>query len=911
MQHRPRLPLVQVLVFALAIAALPSGVSAQVTYPKAPESYDVHLRYSIKAGRDERIVQYRAMTAFFKKIGFVPVERDDADLDIFDPIADRFAGTIPSANAAKLLDDPRVRTVLLIPTGAQLPPEAANPVQIRIQLSKGLSLAEQQQLHTQSVAQLQKMGFTEFVGYDPVGYTLVRGSFPVGNLMKLLRDLRYQPGGWFLPEEPVDLLPLPLRHVQAIRVIEVIADLPEGSIPPPPAPLTPLPADIPIPSPAALAKMTEELKAVVYDPELQGKPLRLELIFDVEPLGGLKDFEVTLRGATAGANPDGLIGVVGSARVLYATDVLKIAELPEVKALRLPRAGTDTSRKVDFNTMGAVPVAQVLTESRTTNLHQIGFRGQGIRIVIVGQGFPGALGMIGKQLPKSTKVIDLTEELSPSLSPAPDTAPNAGGTSAALAALAAAPDAELTLIRIDPGAFHQLLTVAKAVSGDKSYSIAMQVRSTELIRKSDELVARRSAVIEEYRKAFSDLSDEDTPRRRRDAARGALTELYRDEKAFKGAVDRFAALRAALDGLSGAGIVVNTMVWDSGFPDDGLSVVSQYLDLKFVPNPTRSAIRASLQPPPPSWVQAASGSVGLVWSGSFLDTDNNGAMEFAPTAFPIPATRWTRELNFLRFAPTDGDSTTTLPAGLKVRITVQWREPHELDDEYRPQPIYPMKLRVLRQADPEGKVAATDDMIEVARSVGPTIRLLKTPGCGVYELSMLLTVPSDGVYALRVERGESAELFPQVGRRDADLRPRIVIQLADADTAKGKAVFDTFVPRMVGVGIPGEVPAVLTIGSGTGPAYRTPTCLTGAGPGITLRTKPDFFTAGILAIGEEGGAGPGVSAGFAGGVAASALSTGLRARAMTRTLQMDAGGPLILPAEWLSTLRLPTRTGER
>ena len=79
-----------------------SSVSAQVVYPTKPDSYDVEFRYRIRTDRDERIRQYRSMTAELDKLGFVPTRFPNDDLEIIDPLAEVKSGTIPAKNAAAL-----------------------------------------------------------------------------------------------------------------------------------------------------------------------------------------------------------------------------------------------------------------------------------------------------------------------------------------------------------------------------------------------------------------------------------------------------------------------------------------------------------------------------------------------------------------------------------------------------------------------------------------------------------------------------------------------------------------------------------------------------------------------------------------------------------------------------------------
>src|SRR5438105_7195698 len=98
---------------------------AQVKYPPRGEKSSIQIRYRIRADRDERARQFRVLEAHLKRLGFVAPEREDEDLDIQDPTAERFAGTIPSKNVFDILNDPRVRTILFAPAGFKYPDDTA------------------------------------------------------------------------------------------------------------------------------------------------------------------------------------------------------------------------------------------------------------------------------------------------------------------------------------------------------------------------------------------------------------------------------------------------------------------------------------------------------------------------------------------------------------------------------------------------------------------------------------------------------------------------------------------------------------------------------------------------------------------------------------------------------------------
>ena len=83
-----------------------------------------------------------------------------------------------------------------------------------------------------------------------------------------------------------------------------------------------------------------------------------------------------------------------------------------------------------------------------------------------------AKALVGKQLPADTRMIDLTRERNDDLEP--DAEPGDGkplghGVHMALAVLRAAPEVELTLVRIDPAAPYMLQQVARAMNGDADF----------------------------------------------------------------------------------------------------------------------------------------------------------------------------------------------------------------------------------------------------------------------------------------------------------------------------------------------------------------------------------------------------------------------------------------------------------
>jgi hypothetical protein len=462
------------LVFLAALALGPAAL-AQPLKPAVPESYDVRFRYRIHTDRDERIRQFKAMAEFVQKLGFKKDELLDDDLDIFDPTAELFTGTIPGANGFKLLEQPSIRTVILTPSGQKWPEDAKAPVQVRLHLTAEHNGTAQRLFHDQAVEQLNLLGFIEAAGYDHAGYSIARGTLPAGKLPRLLKDLRTLPGGWFAAATPKELLPLPLRAKLPIRVIEVLPDFP---------------ADV-VSTVAALAapnKFEPAVRAIMDDAMKQSAPLVVEAVLEERPDTTSRTARTALQRLAEGAFIEGIVGVVATVRVQKATDLEAIAKSPYVRTIRMPRVGGETVKAAEGGSNAFVK------ESRLDSLHSKGFRGAGVRAVILASDFPD----YAAKLPKGVKFIDLTGEVNPTIEPAPVLRVGSG-TAAAVAFHEAAPLAELTLVRIDPAAFHQQLTATRAVLGETGFSEGQLARLEEMGIAQDRLAARRRLAIDEYR----------------------------------------------------------------------------------------------------------------------------------------------------------------------------------------------------------------------------------------------------------------------------------------------------------------------------------------------------------------------------------------------------------------------------
>jgi hypothetical protein len=883
-----------VLLFALP-------ATAQVARPPRPEKVHVELRYRIRADREERVRQYRLLNEHLKELGFERTRKPDDELDEIDPTAERMEGVIPSKSVLKLLDEPRVQTILFRPTDYQYPADANAPVPIRIKIASGFLLPEQHRFHRQVVEQLAKMGFREFVAYDHENYSNIRGDFPAGQLPRLLKDLRREPSGWLLPDTMPDQLPAPLREVLPIRWVEVLPG-----------------ADLTLFTPAAVPpqrlRFTPDLRAVFDDAMAVTKPLRVEVVMDRRITETDQEMLRTrLRGfyGREAPNPitgkpeqvpavlDGVVGNVATIRFVQAVDAERFLQEPGVASIRLPRAAVETAGAAAGK---LTTTAEALSTTRVLDLQKLGYRGQGTRIVVIATEFPelgSAFGVrfLEKSLRTPVHFIDLTAELNTDLRPAPERPAITAGTTAARAAHLAASGATLVLVRIDPAAFFQVDSIARHVRGSEDFTVAMTSRIIELSLRTEELRLRNDAAVKEYRRAFSDFSDEEAPRQRREQARQALNQLIIEETEHAATIARATRLQRAMRDLVAAEVVVNTVEWETGFQLDGLSAVSQRIDTTFASEAlggprSRSATRPR-PAPRPIWVQAASPSIDSVWTGPFVDREGNQAMEFAPANAKLPAGLWTDELNFLATRSTDGMTTTGLPAGTKVRLTMQWRETHDPSGYGGHDSIFPITLRVLQQLDPEGKTRSSDELKEIARSVGGPYRVYAEPTYGVYEQIVEFTVPPEGRIALRVEGGTIYDSRLPALERHIEVQPRLYAEFVGV-TDKGRPVFTPYAPVNAGVGIPGDAKAAITVGTLTGG-------LTGGGPGLELLIKPDVFADGSIDVGAKV-AGPGVSAGFAAGIIADLLGSGAPASDVLGATGLRRGSPITVPEGWLKVV---------
>lgn len=764
-------------VWAMALFLGSQCVQAQVVAPPAPPSYQAQIRYQVSGPRVSRLGQFISMSRFLESQGFKKADGTDELAE--DPTATRLQGTVPFATARNLLAEPHVRTVLLVPAGYQIP-EGDQPVKIQIELQGGREAHRQRLLADQTKVVLAAQGFQEAVGYDNRGHTRLLGTIPASSLPRLLDDLRVQTG-WLAPSPALQEMPEPIRSSWPIRVVEIVPE-PAGAVAAKPSPVAP-------PVPDGQANISPELRALAAKDDL----VRMEVILVAPPPELDRVWRRALREAAPGAFIEGRVGALITARA-KASQALTLAKVPGVSTLRLPVRGQS---QVIGEPSPSLP--GVLGSTGLQVLRSIPHSGNGLRIAVIDSDFRGAAGAIGKSLPQNTRYIDLGSECDPTLTPASIEGPELGsGTRTALSLMRFAPQAEFTLLRIDPEAPFQLLEAARFIQGDDFLPDSLMVRANELTAEQEVLRQKQAALLAERAAVLDTFAIDKKTLDRREAYFKAQAAFDQEEKQADQRQRRYLKLVRDLKELHGIRLVVNDLVWAEGHPAQGASALARF----FNDTPFHAA----------NWFQAGGLLPGQVWTGLFRDLDGNQVMEFAGPRSPLAAGRWTSELDFLGFQPIKGSVSADLPNGT-YKITVQWREAHDptvVDPSRYREPLAKIRLVVLRQRDPQGKLLATDELEVTAVSSGLPQRLDQNANSSIYEQSVEFTVAEPGRYALRVEGKAPVSVRPSTvasvsaqNETRGELRPRLLIQNVDAASRlQGRPLFLDYATQEGSEGVP-------------------------------------------------------------------------------------------------------------
>jgi hypothetical protein len=706
---------------------------------------------------------------------------------------------------------------------------------------------------------------------------------------------------------------------------------PEDEAPAPVAgqpPLAPPPAEQP-----QAAVLSADLRRLIEQAKEAG-PVRVEMIVNFKPDPNENSWRQRIRFDNGQTVIEGLLDNVITLTVPESNQVYALAKLPFVTSIRLPRTASvpllppspmepkqnenkeEPKEKVQadvFVPALALGDLDVLKETRLDGLHAKGGVGTGIRVAIIDSDFAGWEQFVGKGLPKSTLYVDMTAERNREIQPEPGpSAPGeiGHGVRCALAVRYAAPDAGIALVRVAPDAPHQVVNAYRYILGEYFQPESFRARREQLDFDAANVRVERADANAEYRKAMDDFDDDEPARERRRRAKAAIATVEQKERALTARSNRLLKLESDLTALKGVRVILNTVGWDAGQPLDAVSSLSRLLDQKMSVARPSVIINESRQPQPTLWFQPAGDTRGQSWLGQFHDADGNGVMEFVAPGTPLKPGRWSRELNFLALRTGQQADEVDLPAGARVRISIQWREPHDpgLDElDYR-QPIAPLNLMLLRQRDPNGEKAPSDEMEIIARSEGNPDRLLAEPDFGVYEQTIDVVLPAAGRYALRVEGRQPIGIRPggSLGIRDQEirweLRPRIFLDVLDAPTrAKGRLVFGDYESFLGGVAVPADARSVVAVGAMHASKRPQAYSAIGAGPVTELYIKPNVMTYDRLPPSAVQGEAKGsaLSAALAAGMGACLLSAGAESANFLQYLRVPPGSVFEVPDSWI------------
>ncbi|HEY7329906.1 MAG TPA: hypothetical protein VH592_19885 [Gemmataceae bacterium] len=880
--------------FTLSACHLVSLSSAEPPAPPPPETYDVRISYRINAFRNERLLQYREMMGYLKKVGFQRDPQEEVSETEPEEVAHtRMNGTVAGRSARNLLNERHIRSIQLIPHGAKLPEDKAARVRVEIELFDGLTPEEQYRLSRQTFEVLAGLSFFEAAAYDTRGYTRLVGSMPFSNVETLLTDLRQQPAGQKMPG--------PFKNVWAVRVSIVSPDVP------PPAPRPRLPQ-----VPPEQEKLSPDLREVLADAAAAAKPMRLEVILSGTPPADDKGFPRLLRAAAPGLVVEGRLGPLVTV-VANPAQAPALAALPIVVGVRLPRLPQAFRPTANGDQTRWQPL---LDASGAARLQAMGRTGRGTRLAVVDSDFRGWQGLIGQgTLPENTRLVDWTAERSVDLLPDPFP-PGDGpgpGTRRALTIARLAPEINLTLIRIDPASPYMLEAVARAINGDDVPSINQDNRLAEIQADRDSLDKRRDQLVEERRDVLSTFPNPEEAQQRllKEAEEKNLTPeqvekldafqrmlererayvLYRvrqriynrDALGFGQRLERYFQQKQNIQSLRGIRVVASALSWPDGYPVDGSSALSRYFDDR----PFRAAL----------WFQAAGDTRGQSWSGFFRDADGNGVMEFADPRQPLPPDAWTPEVNFLSWQTPKGKTVQDIPAGTRLRISLQWSEAHDPlyaatgEDPYRQPLARNMRIFLLRQLDPTGKRQPADDMEIVAQSVDAGMRLSATANSAIYEVALDVRIKDAGRYAVQVGGIAPDSIYPPGDptlpfmRKRSEMHVRVFVAPLDAS---GRAIFHDYVTAAGSLGMPADAQTAITVGAANLGNKRQPYSGGGAPFGLPLLAKPDMLAYDL-------GEGTAESTAFAAGLAALVPLAGRTPAACLQNFHIPPGGVLRLP----------------
>ncbi len=743
------------LFLTLSLLAL-----AQAQTPTASSlAYQVRLRYKIDAELQQRYALYKQMLARLQSAGFQPAPgRPREEL-----YGDSLAGVMPANGLGTLRLERFLRTALLVPVGYQLPTDAEKTVLVRLELTL-TGPDRQKELSERAREQLKTLGLIENEGYDHVNYTRILGRLPVPALETLLKDSMETP-------IPSSFKSITLVHQKQplVRLAVVIA---EASPPQP---------DVSRSSPAPagkeyLDKISPDLKALLVKiPETDlDKLMRVELVLVGNQL--TDRFRSQLIHSETRFVTEGSIGniVTGLTTPSRLTALAQQAEISTVRLPQLPRTPAISSvNAIEFlplgKHLGTSPMVTTVAYQQTKPVS---------KAVIIGDDFRGYQKLLGESLPKQTRFIDATAELSMEFRPAPEAEGQDMGHSTKVARgfLKQYPAEEVILVRIDPSTPYQLKQVGEAILGRSWLSPSLLARQDEFKEETSRIESEKLEMRVIRQRIQRDFNLDDATKAKREDYRLRQAKLDAREKAHYEQGLRIEAFVNDVILLKGATSACIAMQWTDGYTD----IPGSAPQLRTLPH---DVLRGS------SWYQAIALRPGQVFTGLYRDLNNDQVMEFNQRG------TGRKDLAFLAWdASKGGANEPILPENTVVQVTLNWFEVHAVsdsgEDKYR-KPLSNFTLNVLKQRDPTGKQLPADVFEVVARTPAVPDRVEHSNRGSHYQAIVRFTVPAGGGrYALQLA-GTPPNGTGEVGER-AEIHPKISLDVVDpVKRALGRVVFES------------------------------------------------------------------------------------------------------------------------
>lgn len=749
-----------------------------------PEKVRVAIHYAIKSDRLGRVTLYRNLVKALEQAGF---ERDpEDDPDPTEPENSNhvlFTGLLPSKSLEKVANLSHVRSLLLAPVDFDWNANGEKPVRVEMMMGRG----SQRLLRDTSPPThkaLDALGFKEAVIYDTFQGTRLMGSLPTNQLLKVGSQLGSNPPGRAIS--------------QPFQPVMVVLAMPGSPLP---APFTP-PAD----APAGFAKVAPELRQALSE---QGKVFRVEILLD-RPFASQTAAIEELANWAPNLVFESLLGsavtVVGSSESLRA-----LANDPRVNAIRpgpVAHAGP-------FNPE-AFPVGTQWDPMRPHPLSGPGkwvIGGKTLRdtVALIDADFRG-LDQLKSAKEGLIRTLDLTRERDSLLQADPFRGPvneMGRGTLMAKQLLATQPGVKLVLVRIDPSVPAMIQRVAKAIQGEDVLADELMSQRLNEIRNERIAIADERAKVEaDWKENGDDFGEEPEALKKRAEYQAKIAAIRKKEMDHHKRLERYLNHQKGLKALQEVRLVLCPLVWHEGLPRGGASPLSRWFDDR----PFRSAL----------WVQASGDRPGQTWTGMFRDQDQNGVMEW--TGLAPGKTPFALEEMGLKWRPTGADVTRDeLPAGAKIRVTLQWREARDpyqtgVDRDSGRQPMANLRVRLVRVQPGEGKAdPRLAERVTVAQPVGPALLIDHSPRAAVFESFVDLEVTQPGRYEARIEGTVPNSVIPEsvphlpVNRMKPEIHPVLWLKTLNPE---GNAVWEQSGENPV-VGVPGDSHEILSVGSAT------------------------------------------------------------------------------------------------